>query len=392
MRRTDSRIVRLPRLYRIGQVDVVGLDKEQVGELNVRSYDYGNRSAIPTLEFYIVGPFTDTLKTKAYLKAVEEVGLDEEGIIRDRYSAEETIGGMKFAVTVYPSLRSSYDAILSQFKEFLETVIYDCFGGRRRDGVRRVRDGAYITLEYITDEIRRLTEENTTRFNRNDLAVKYPETDEKYPLDEEIESLHVYLDPQRYSIANPENSDAYQSARSLGSRIRSFMSEYQGGLMEIFGIGSQLLTESQEFDYNLSDGSGVRFLFYPKTSIQHGAIYSNLVGRNTKHITASTGDLDILQELAFRGPYENMRRGYGGIRVETEVTNKGGNQGVLHIRRAGKGGIVEDRKYRMHAYGGATYVNGDDILEVLARLHELHTKASTELKLDFFAASPEYLR
>ena len=100
------------------------------------------------------------------------------------------------------------------------------------------------------------------------------------------------------------------------------------------------LEKVQAFGYKLRDMSAVRYLFYPKHSTEYGKIYSGLVGKETKNITRTTGDLDILEELAFKEPYKYIRGGEGII-VTTEVRDN------AHKRGETKGEMTILRPYKL---------------------------------------------
>jgi len=237
----------------------------------------------------------------------------------------------------------------------------------------------------------RFGSENSIRFNRQDLAVKDPATDEKLPLDEGIEEMRVYLELQRFANVNAKNSDGFHDARSLRSRIESFLGTFEQGILTRYDVSPTGLEKSQAFDYELSDGSAVRYLFFPRPSTEHGKIYSGLVGRKTKGVAGSNGDLDILKELAFKESYESMKGG-AGIRVATETKDKGGKQGVTKITRLSKDGTEEVRAYPVFDNEGKVYVRAENVLDTLGMLTQRYTSTPTQLKVDLFAAPPIYLR
>ncbi|MBU1201770.1 MAG: hypothetical protein KKF46_01200 [Nanoarchaeota archaeon] len=236
MKRTNSRIIKLPLIVEAGGELATGLSSEEVEELNARSYDYGRRTANPTLDDYVIEPFSIAFKERAFAEAVREVGLDSEGILNGRYSTDRLLNGKKFVVSAYPTTRTSYETVLSSTKGFLDTVIADSRAGVTREGSRKVDADAYIFIEYLLDEMDRFGSENSTRFNRQDLAVKDPKTDEKLPLDEEIEEMRVYLELERFANVNTKNSDGFHDARSLRSRIESFLGAFEQGILERYGV------------------------------------------------------------------------------------------------------------------------------------------------------------
>jgi hypothetical protein len=390
MKRTNSRIIKLPSIVKAGGELATGLSPEEVEELNARSFDYGRRTAIPTLDDYVIEPFSTAFEERVFTEAVREVGLDSEGILNRRYSTDHLLNDKKFVVSVYPTTRPSYETVLSLTKSFLDTVIADSKAGVTREGSRKIDADTYIFIEYLLNEMDRFRSENSSRSNKPYLAVKDPKTNKEFPLDTEIKEMCVYLELARFANINAKNADGFHDARSLKSRIELFLSVFEQGIINRYGVSPTGLGESQAFDYELSDGSAVRYLFYPKPSTEYGEIYSRLVGRKTKNITASNGDLDILKELAFKDPYEYMREG-AGIRVSTETTDKSA-KGKTKIVRLSKDGSQEERVYPVFDNEGKVYVRVGNVLDTLGMLTQQHTSTPTKLKIDLFAAPPAYLR
>lgn len=391
MQRTNPRLISLPVIVDKGHKLAIGLSQSQIEELNARSVDYGRRTAVPTLDDYVLEPFSTTFKERVFAEAVKTVGLNPEGILNDKHSIDELINGKKFVARAYPTYTSQYEVILSLTKDFLNSVIADNVAGVTREGIRKVDVDAYIFIGYFLDEINRFKGENTTRFNKRDLTVKDPATDEVYPLDEEIGKMLVYLDLKRFAKINPENADGFHDAKSLQNRIQLFLKDFKGIIMKRYSISPTGLKERQAVDYELSDGSAVRYLFSPELSTEHGQIYSGLVGRETKNIAASNGDLDILKELAFKDPYEFLR-GEAGLRVATDITDKVGKKGIVKITRLYKDGSEQVRAYSVFGSEGRLYIKVNDIMHAMQILTQQHTSIPTQLKIDFFAAPPSYLR
>jgi hypothetical protein len=385
MKRTNSRVIKLPSIVELGEELAAGLDPE---EENARSYDYVRRTAIPTLRDYIIDPFSTAFKERAFNEAVGRVGLNSDGILNKRYSIKEVINGKKFAVTVYPLLRPSYEDILSGFEGFLDCVKSDTEAGVAREGVEKIDNAVYVLVEYLMNVMKRFRSENLIIYNKKDLAIKDPETNKKLPLDTEIEEMRVYLKPERYREINRKNADEYYDATSLESCLNLFLKTYEQRIMERYSIPSERLEKSQEFDYELSDGSGLRYFFFSKPSIKYGKIYSGLIGRKTKNITANTGDLDILKELAFEEPYEYIR-GEAGVRVTTDEVGKIGKTKIL---RLSKDGTQEERMYSVFNSEDGVYVGVGDVSDTLEMLIQRHSSTPTQVKIDFFPAHPVYLR
>ncbi len=381
MRRTNSRVIRLPVMAESGRGAAAGLKEEEADELNARSYDYARRTAVPTLDDYIIAPFSSAFKDSAFAEAVNEAGLNDNGILKRGCSFSMTLNGRKFEARAYPSSATKYENVLSLTGNFLEAGVSES-----KKGVIISDDEAYISIDYLLDSMSRFAEENSAGFNRRDLRITDPATGNSFPLDKNISEINVYFDMKRFSQINTENADAYFKGLSLKSRVKSFSDAFEKGLMRKYGMPDFELDESISFDYELSDGSGVRYLFFPKALTNYSEVYKGLVGRGTKNIAASNGDLDILKVLAFEQPYQLMRKGLG-INVSTESYGK---KGKIIISRISKDG-TEERAYSVLENEGIVYASANDIKDTIERLTWKHTQSPTFLKIDFFAAPPKYL-
>jgi len=392
MKRTNSRLIKLPSIVEVGGELATGLSPEGVEELNARSYDYGRRTANPTLDDYVIEPFSSAFKERAFTEAVKVVGLDPEGILNGGgHSIEQLFNGRKFVVKAYGTTSTSYETVLSRVRDFLDTIIADSGAGVVREGSRKIGADVYIFIDYLLNEMNRFKKENSSRFNRKDLQIKDPASDKKLPFDEEIEEMRVYLELLRFANINEKNADGFYAAQSLRSRVVSFLKSFEQSIMNRYGIRPTGLKQSQPFDYELSDGTAVRYLFFPNPSTEYGNIYSGLVGRETKNIAASNGDLDILRELAFKAPYQFIRGG-AGIRIDTETTDKSTARGITKIVRLSKDGAQEERVYPVFNNEGKVYVRVGNVLDTLQKLTQLFSSIPTQLKVDLFAAPPAYLK
>ncbi|MFH1916976.1 MAG: hypothetical protein ABIJ21_06975 [Nanoarchaeota archaeon] len=375
MKRTDSRIVQAP---------VFGTDEEE----NLRGYDYARRTAMPTLEEYVLAPFEGALKDAAFQKARETVGVDGEGVLLGRHEVVHTLEGKHFVIVAYGNKRSANEPVIGGLIGFLQTIVDDNFQGVNREGVRKVDDSAFVFREYFLGELDRLREENTTSFNRTDLSVKDPATGKRAQLDE-VSRLQVYLDLNRYGRINPENTKAYLAAQSLRGALSGYMKSYEADARLRFGIPDKDLETSQEYDFEIADGSAVRFLFFPRKSIEYGSVLDGLVGMSTKNIAGSTGDLDIIGILAFGPDYEYLRGG-AGIQVKHEPLSAHTERMVM--RRIAKDGTASDRSYRIFDNEGKVYVAAEDLQAGIEGLLGAHTSVPTQFKIDLFAALPDYLQ
>jgi len=89
MKRTNSRIIKLPSIVETDGELATGLSPEEIEELNARSYDYGRRTANPTLDEYVIEPFSTAFKEIVFTEAVREAGLDSEGVLKGRYLTDD---------------------------------------------------------------------------------------------------------------------------------------------------------------------------------------------------------------------------------------------------------------------------------------------------------------
>ncbi|MCK4336116.1 MAG: hypothetical protein KAW40_05345 [Candidatus Aenigmarchaeota archaeon] len=390
MKRTHSRIIKLPSIIEVGGELATGLNEDEVEELNVRSYDYGRRTAIPTLNDYIIEPFGTTFRERAFWKAVKKVGLDSEGILNDRYPIDKIFNGRKFVATAFPNKNSKYEVVLSLTENFLNGIIWKSKRGEKSEGVRKIDGEGYVFIGDLLDQINQFKDDETIRYNDSRLTLKDLETDKKLLLDEEIEKMRVYFNLNRFARISPKTADGYYNASSLEKHIKAFLEDYSRREMKRHGVSPEGLEENIDLDYELSDGSAVRYLFSPNPSTKHGQIYSGLTGKTTKNIARSTGDLDTIKELAFKGPYEFIK-GEEGVRVRT-YTRKG-KKGQTSILRLYKDKDLNDsRRYYVFSDKDKIYVKVKSVLDNLKILTESYTSNPTKLKIDIFTAPPTYLR
>lgn len=393
MKRTNSTLIRLPRLSEEKEKDVAGLSKDGIEERNLRSYNYGKRTAIPTLQDYILSPFNTTFKELALAEAIEKCGLDSEGILKDRHPYEKTFDGKKYVAIAYPSKRYDWTTVLSGIGTILNNVTSDNIDSIHREGVRKIEGNAYISVEYILGHMERLKKENMRRINDSSFVVNDADTDKKFPLDKKVEEMRVFFDTGIFKTINPKNANNYYLADSLKANIASFLNNFNKWNMGLYGIENEGLEQRVEKHGELSDGEGVRELFYPKSSkLSTGDIYKALVDydESKKNIVGSTGDLQILKYLAFKETYES-KRGGASITVDTETTVKKGKKGKTKIERIAKNGIKILREYHVYKSDDKVYVRANDIKGILKKLAEKTGLPKTEVKIDFFPPAPNYL-
>ena len=374
MKKTNNRTIHLP---------MIGLDEET----NARSLDYARRTARPTLEQYIMEPFSGAWSDRLYAKAEQKGGVDEGGILQDQYDEDVVFGDKKVRAVMFPRSRTAYEKVLSTFSHDLGKAAADNEVRRWREGVRRGENQPYLLLDTALGDLEGLVQKNKGWYNTTIISILDPQTGEKVPLDEEIVSLPVALDMKRLARINHANADTFHGARSLYARIAAFENEFERQTMELYDIPKKGLQESQEVDYDLRDDSAVRYLFFPKNHLEHGEVYAGLVGQGTKNIATSTGDLTIIKSLAFGDEY-TFKRGRYGIHVYTQPAPGGG---LLTIERF-LGEKDDQRQYSLLRVDDKVYVGIANIIKTIDHLRQIHTNNDTQLKIDFFASPPEYLK
>jgi hypothetical protein len=375
MKRSESRLVRLPQLVLASKVG-----QETANERNVVAYDYCRRSARPILNDAVIKPFSEAFKNIVFDRAKDQVGLNDEGIIGKKFSHSETLDGIKLVCSVAASSRVSHGAALEQFKMLLERNLTENIDGIRTSDVGEGSNGLYVSATYLRSELRKLIRNHKSIFTKMDLSLCNP-------LDEDIDNMRVYLALQRYAAHNPENAHSFHNAKSLDSRLRAFMDEVERRLFKQFGI-KMGTGENAAFDYELSDGSGVRYLFYPKSRTDYGKVVARLFAKATKEISRKNGDLDLICDFGFASSSQKMGK-RGGIVVTTEQSLE--ETGKFRITR------VYDKDRQEHTYrvmnkDGTVLVRVQDVLDTIKMLEESHTSTSTQLKMDFFPGIPAHLK
>src|SRR3989344_1472323 len=394
MKRIASQVITLPVLVTNGHELAAGKSSEEIEELDAASINYARNTAIPILEDNILAPFSDNLKEIAFREALRQVGIKLDkgrALLREPYERNFDIEGRRFAVKVYPTSRTEYVPVFDSTNQFLDDIVADSRRDVQRTGVRKLDDGVYIRLDYFFEVMNKFVGENTTRFNKKDLNLKDPATDKSMPLDEKIDHMRVYFDPKRYKGESPDKAHDYYQATSLKARIDAFIKDAQHWLMGVHNVPAFFLTEQIEEYYELSDGRGVRYLFFPNQIVSHSKVYKGLFGMDTENIAASNGDLDIIKLLAFKSAYQYLRGG-AGVVVINDKTDGDARKGRIRISRLAKDKPEYTRTYLLYRHDGALYVKIGDIKSAYGKLVQLHTSVPTELKIDFFPPIPAHLK
>ena len=398
MKRIPSQWVVLPTIIDHDDELAKGKSLEETEELNAASIDYGRNTAIPNLEDNVTNPFSNYLKQIALREAVRDVGAvvlmpDKTLLVKKPHPREWTIGAKKFVVHTVPSKSTRYEPLLTSMEKFLDDIVAESSERlATRGGIRKAEDGPYILLEYFVKVVARYYKDNTTRFTRQTLTLLDIVTGKELPLDEKRDKMLVYFDVGRYSQATEYAAEEFFNAKSLHARINAFIKDAQHWIMLRNEVPAYGLTGQRIEYYELSDGRGVRYLFFPNLIIGYGKIYAGLFGGKTDKgkIATSTGDITIIKELAFRQQYE-FSGGGAKLAVINDTSADNAHKGRLKIIRRYKDGMSEERHYALLRHDRRVDIRVSDIKNALELLQKKHASDPTELKIDFFPATPAYL-
>lgn len=368
MKKTSSIIVKLPEIKKDEEIDA-------------KSYDYARRTVQPLLKQVIINPFETALKERLFDEAIQAEGKNSEGIIKKGHTSRIELDNKNFQLEVQPSTRVSMEKVLSNIKVFLNTAIKDKIAGKKRTGVEKKTDDIYIELQYLMGAMNDFKTEHTTAINKKDLSI-LDATGKKIENDKYISLMRIYYNSS-YSSLNHKNAEEFLKAKSLKSRIDAFERKFKKSLIEKFA--AEEIEEKQDFDYELSDGAGVRYLFYPETITQYGKVYDALLKQKTEKVTSTSGDLNALEQLLFADYYE-----YPEKNPTISVTLNKSKEAT--IEKTNKKGDWKKSRYGIILENSKIYVKIEDILERIEDFTILNTKTTTKTKIDFFASPPDYLR
>ncbi|MBT4824705.1 hypothetical protein HN695_07940 [Candidatus Woesearchaeota archaeon] len=392
MKRTNTRLIKLPTL--LDKTNTSGLSDTDIAEFNLRAFDYVRRTAVPTLNDYGINSFKNAVIDNDFELAKQIAGVDTDGILIGGYTNNHTLDGKKILTAFFKQTRIGHEVTLTRLKIFLEQIVSDNMDSVTKEKVRKVQDTPFVSIEYLMGQMERFDEEHSTVQNKKDFSMLDKDTNKKLPLDSGVQKMAVYLEQTRLAQVSDAAAAEFFKASSLKSNLEAFRKAFEAEVRGAHGVPVEGLEENVEMDYELSDGTGVRYLFFPKsTSISYSKIKYGLVtnpkGR-PKNITGKYGDLEIVKELAFKPTYEALRAG-SGLVVETLGTGK---TAPVRIVRQTKGVVDEENSYRVFNNDGAMYIS---VKDVFARINSLKEKyasepQATQFKIDFFSAMPENLR
>ena len=356
MRRTNMRTIQLELLVPFGTIE----NRER----NARTYDYTRRGALRTLDDFIIAPFQETL----FDALSKEAQVDAKGIVQKICEKSWILGDKRLVAKVAPSKRTEYEAVLSDFA-----------GALNGD---RIRGMNYEKVNSYLDHINALASHHSNLCNQRRLELQTLDG-KKLELDPSITELVVYLDPQRVKYPSELNGETFYKAKSLAARLEGIRKNFEEETQAQEGIPAKDLPEQREIDYELSDGSAVRFLFYKRGTTEYAKVFDGLAGPFDKKISSGTGDLVIAQALGFKAPY-SATFGKSNIKVRTDIPKEG--PATLVITRSYDGEIHE-RIYRI-VEEEKILVSTEDVQANLTALLERYKDNSTQIKVDFYCAPP----
>jgi len=371
MKRTNSKLILLPRILK---------SREE----NVKGYDYATKTTIPTLDDYIIKIFKSAFLAEAWTKGSLEVGLDSGLNLKEKftYKGEEFDGKQMIANLSTKDSTPSYKEIIESFQTSLESKISD---NRKR-----------VSIVPLIDDVEDLREHVIERKPSEKTEIIDLKTGKKAEY-KNIKKLLVYLDFSRFKHITINNYKDYFDALSLKNGIEAFKDEFKELTMGSHGIPEKKLKKSVGFDYELRDGSGVSYLFSPNSGINYSNVYKELFQEKTgkkEEIKFDTGDLVIIRDLVFQEDY-NYGVGNKSIHVSSTSTTMENNKsktGIMSILRK-DGKTEKERHYNIEHINDTTYVEVKQILDTLSSImvsNEEHRK--TKMKIDFFSAPSKYLQ
>ena len=347
MQRLLTRHIHVPRLE-------ISVNDPSQEERLMRARDYVIRTAIPTVDDYILAPFAQALKDEVFAKAKREHGRNEHGILNDASDKRHEFEGIAITASAGPAISTPYEQVLDDMQSILRHA-----KGRKRRGREHVNaSGLRANLLDVVDQ-------NSTTYNRLETRLESaPELD--------VKELVVKLDKREYETPSQKTAQEYVGARSLRGNLVAFVNAVEKELQTKYAVPAQ----GAEINQELSDGSAVRYLFYPKTTTEHSEVFRGVVGQKTGKTSSSNGDLDILVACAFKGDYEHAQ---GKIRVHTDSSRGVGTTTITRTLKSGD----DVRTYGVLKHNGV-YVAIEDVKTTLDRLHESKSTTGLQLKVDFF--------
>ncbi len=401
MKTTESTIVELPTLFVPGMTEVEGKGLDEIEEMNLLSYNYANSSAISTIDNYVLTPFANSFKQGAITKVMNEHNVNDEGVYKGWSQVSEIIEDKKLVADAGSQTSTGWDAVIAGLKDILDNVVSDNMDKIHQDGVRKIVNETYISVDYIKLVFDRLIKEKSSKGNKVNFTIYDPKSDPKKPktfkLAEDVTSMAVHLDDKVMREINPKNAYEYVKGEKLKSELNKFLRSFEKWAMSIYGIKTEGLEQSQPKPVTMSDSSRATYLFFPKSERPKAKnVYLALAAYDPEKVEVipKTGDLQVITEHAFNKDVnkDGYTKPYYGstISVSTKGTDK---KGTITIHREMKNGDVSQATYKVINNEGKVYVSARDIIGVIEELSNKNGKVpKTNIKIDFFPAKPLYLR
>lgn len=363
----------------IPQLKTDGSDASE--EYNARMFNWVKRTAIPTLDEYVLHPFEETLKDSAFKEAQKEERNSEGTYFQKRHTKKWDLAGVTFQVASYRHSSISHETIYGRMQTFLQDCVSDNLDTVHREFVRKTKRGPHVSASYVLDAYVLWREANTQYKNKQDIQIFQQGTEKTYSAVQTPLELMVSLDTNKCRKISEANAETYLRAKALDKKLNGFLSSFTERIRERHDV--PVRKGEYEVDYGFSDASAVRYLFFPKdTSVSYGKILDALVKPvEGENIVASTGDLVLLRDLGFKDAYSIG--GKGKLSVSTERLPF--HLGICTLDRAEKGKIeytIYDNEHK------GVYVRARDILERVADLRRKYDTDATQMKVDFFPAAP----
>ncbi len=386
LKKTQSTTVKLPTLFVAGMEPQKGNTKDDFEELNLLSYAYAKRSAIPTLDDYIITPFDDTFKGNVYDEAVKLFGLDRSKILKGDHKISMNYNGILFVARAFRTNAPDLDLVM-------QTIISELEQAPNDPKYPQVDGKHYLNVSQLLLDMDNLKKDSMKRGDKTEVKLIDPATNKGVSLDTKITQLDVPLDSKVFTDLNASNAQKYFLAKSLRKRLSTFGSAFEDWAMKQNGIKGEGLEYSKPIPVALSDGQGARYLFYPKSARPPaGDMYDALAKNETAEIGYGTGDLHILAKLkGFKTEPLKTKNSACSLLVKYKETGERlGVVSITKIYETKKITIKTARQYHVMEREGVVYAQVADVLQTVLKVSD--RLPQTEVKIDFFPAAPAYLR
>lgn len=372
MKRTNTRNIYVPQLLTDGT--------DAAEEHNARVYNWVKRTALPTLDEYVISPFETVMKEEVMTAAIEAEELGEGAWLRGRHTKRWDLGGVSFQAAAYRHSSIAHEVVLGQTQNFLEDCIADNAVSVHREFVRRTDNGTHVSTDYVLGEIDRWRNVHTKFYNKQEVQIFEPGTEKTYVPRLEEAVVHVALDTKRFGVVNEANARVYLQAKALDKELGGFVRDFTERIRDRHGV--DVVEGNLEADYEMTDGASVRYLFFPKeTSVQYGKMIDALSARGDT-LVASSGDLVLLSDLGFKEAYSIGGRG----KLSVRTVRGEDNLGVCTIDRVEKGQVAYSV---LDNADKGVYVSARNVLDRIAGLRSNFSNGATQLKVDFFPGAPQ---